>query len=218
MGTSSGDVGVQGVQMTGQTAQEVNKRAGGLPAFTSRLMLWSFGVGIIPSVVLVVALQLKSLLLLEYVHVISGGTWTGFDLFMSVILGRILASLDLPGRVEVAKRLTPTQFFVMPSLMSTTITAGIYLAESLGTFILTSPWIIAAGIMVIILTAQGFGIFIPNDMRIFIEVAKPNPDRAKIARLNGINIRPMGVQGVMQLTIILIMAHIAVYPHRRPNT
>jgi hypothetical protein len=217
MGTSSGDVGVQGVQMTGQTAQEVNKRAGGLPAFTSRLMLWSFGVGIIPSVVLVVALQLKSLLLLEYVHVISGGTWTGFDLFMSVILGRILASLDLPGRVEVAKRLTPTQFFVMPSLMSTTITAGIYLAESLGTFILTSPWIIAAGIMVIILTAQGFGIFIPNDMRIFIELAKPNPDRAKIARLNGINIRPMGV-GRNVANNHTYHGALAVYPHRRPNT
>jgi len=212
MGTDSVGVGRQEVQETGQMAQEEGKRVGGIPLYTSRLLLWSFGVGIIPPVVLVVALQLKSLLLLEYVHVISGGTWTGFDLFMSVILGRILASLDLPGRVEVAKRLTPTTFFIMPSLASTAITAGIYLAESLGTFVLTSPWIIAAGIVVIILTAQGFGIFMPNSMRIFIELAKPNPDRAKIARLNGINIRLAGVQGVMQLAIILIMAHIAVYP------
>jgi len=205
-------VSEQAVQTAGQTIQDAVRRVGGIPAFTSRLLLWSFGVGVVPPAALVAALQMKSLLFLEYVHVISGGTWTGFDLFMSVILGRILASLDLPGRVEVAKRLTPTTFFIMPSLASTAITAGIYLAESLGTFILSSPWIIAAGVVVIILTAQGFGIFMPNSMRIFMELAKPSPDRAKITRLNSMNIRLAGVQGVMQLAIILIMAHIAVYP------
>lgn len=51
----------------------------------------------------------------------------------------------------------------------------------------------------------------PNSLRIFIELAKPT-DRAKIARLNGINVRIAGVQGVMQIAIILIMAHLAVYP------
>jgi hypothetical protein len=209
---SSEGVSEQAVQTAGQTIQDAVRRVGGIPAFTSRLLLWSFGVGVVPPAALVAALQMKSLLFLEYVHVISGGTWTGFDLFMSVILGRILASLDLPGRVEVAKRLTPTTFFIMPSLASTAITAGIYLAESLGTFILSSPWIIAAGVVVIILTAQGFGIFMPNSMRIFMELAKPSPDRAKITRLNSMNIRLAGVQGVMQLAIILIMAHIAVYP------
>ncbi|PSN94894.1 hypothetical protein B9Q06_07350 [Candidatus Marsarchaeota G2 archaeon ECH_B_2] len=65
--------------------------------------------------------------------------------------------------------------------------------------------------MVIIPTSQGFGIFMPNSLRIFIELAKPT-DRAKIARLNGINVRIAGVQGVMQIAIILIMAHLAVYP------
>jgi hypothetical protein len=212
IGMSSEDMGGNDARVNGEITREAAKSVGGLPIFTSRLLLWSFGVGVIPPAALVMALELRSLLLLEYVHVISGGTWTGFDLFMSVILGRILASLDLPGRVEVAKRLTPTTFFIMPSLASTAITAGIYLAESLGTFVLTSPWIIASGIVVIILTAQGFGIFMPNSLRIFIELAKPSPDRAKIARLNGINIRLAGVQGVMQLAIILIMAHLAVYP------
>ncbi|PSN98367.1 hypothetical protein B9Q11_02430 [Candidatus Marsarchaeota G2 archaeon ECH_B_SAG-F08] len=131
---------------------------------------------------------------------------------MSVILGRILASLDLPGRVEIAKRLTPTTFFIMPSLAATAITAGVYLAQSLGVFDLRSPWIIAAGVIVLILSAQGFGVFMPNGMRIFMELAKPNPDRQKIAKLNGINIKLSGVQGVMQIAIIFVMAHIAVYP------
>lgn len=200
----------------GQANQQVllrdQKPAGSLPPYTSKLLLWSFVMGVIPPAVLVAALQVRSLLLIEYVHVISGGTWTGFDLFMGVVLGRVLGSMDIPGRVEVAKRLTPTTFFVIPSLAATAITAGIYLAQTLGTFDLSSPWIIAAGIVVIILTAQGFGIFMPNGIRIFMELAKPNPDRARIARLNAVNIRLSGVQGVMQLAIIFIMAHLAVYP------
>ncbi|PSN86019.1 hypothetical protein B9Q02_03995 [Candidatus Marsarchaeota G1 archaeon BE_D] len=183
-----------------------------IPKYTSSLLLWSFILALIPPLSLVLALSTKSLFLLQYVHVISGGVWTGFDLFMSVILGRILASLDLPGRVEIAKRLTPTTFFIMPSLAATAITAGVYLAQSLGVFDLRSPWIIAAGVIVLILSAQGFGVFMPNGMRIFMELAKPNPDRQKIAKLNGINIKLSGVQGVMQIAIIFVMAHIAVYP------
>ncbi|PSN87180.1 hypothetical protein B9Q03_11025 [Candidatus Marsarchaeota G2 archaeon OSP_D] len=81
--------------------------ASNIPTSTGFSITLSGQVGVIPPAALVMALELRSLLLLEYVHVISGGTRTGFDLFMSVILGRILASLDLPGRVEVAKRLTP---------------------------------------------------------------------------------------------------------------
>ncbi|MEM0321930.1 MAG: hypothetical protein QW613_06020 [Thermoprotei archaeon] len=196
----------------GLKLQEASKRVGSLPPYTARLLTWSFCLGVLPPAALVVALQLKSLLLLEYVHVISGGTWTGIDLFMGVIFGRMLAEFDIAGRVEVAKRLTPITFFFLPSLASTAITAGIYLSQALGTFDLHSPWIIAAGVVVLVLTAQGFGIFMPNSMRIFIELAKPSPNMAKIARLNGINIKLSAVQGVMQLAIIFIMAHLAVYP------
>jgi len=98
---------------------------------------------------------------------------------MGVIMGRILASLDIGGRDEVAKRLTPIVFFIMPSLAATAFAAGVYLAQSLGVFDLRSPWIIVARAVVIVLSAQGFGIFMPNGMRIFIELAKPNPTAPK---------------------------------------
>jgi hypothetical protein len=182
-----------------------------LPPFTSKLLLWSFGIGIIPPVVLIAALAMKSLYLLDYVHVITGGTWTGFDIYMGVIMTRILRSLELPARVEIAKRLTPTTFFIIPSLAAVAITSGIYLAQSLGKFDLSSPWIIAAGVVVLVLTAQGFGVFMPNGVRIFIELAKPKPDTTKIARLNMRNIRLTGSQAVFQIIIILIMAHLAIY-------
>jgi hypothetical protein len=186
-----------------------------LPPYTKRLLIWSFSIGVIPPIVLIAALSLKStifgLYLLDYVHVISGGTWTGFDIFMGVVMTRIMRLLDVPQRVEVAKRLTPTTFFIIPSLAATAITAGIYLAQAEGKFDLNSPWIIAAGIVVLILTAQGFGVFMPNGIRIFLELAKVKPDTSKIAKLNMRNIRLAGSQAIFQLIIILIMAHLAIY-------
>jgi hypothetical protein len=184
---------------------------GGLPPYTTKLLRWSFTVAIIPPIVLVAALAINSQYLLDYVHVISGGTWTGFDIYMGVVMSRILRLLDIPARVEVAKRLTPITFFILPSLAATAITAGIYLAQSEGKFVFSSPWIIAAGIIVLILTIQGFGVFLPNGIRIFLELAKKNPDTAKIAKLNLRNIRLAGSQGVFQVLIILIMAHLAMY-------
>jgi hypothetical protein len=185
--------------------------ARGLPPYTKKLLTWSFSVAILPPAVLVAAMAMKSLYLLDYVHVISGGTWTGFDVFMGVVMTRIMRLMDIPARVEVAKRLTPTTFFILPSLAATAITAGIYLAQMEGIFDLSSPWIIAAGIIVTILTIQGFGVFLPNGVRIFLELAKAEPDTAKIARLNLRNIRLAGSQAIFQILLILVMAHLAIY-------
>jgi hypothetical protein len=182
-----------------------------LPPYTKKLLWWSFSIAIIPPIVLVAALALKSLYLLDYVHVITGGTWVGFDIYMGIVLSRILRLLELPGRVEIAKRLTPITFFMIPSFAATAITAGIYLAQAEGIFDLNSPWIIAAGIVVVILSVQGFGVFTPNGIRIFLELAKTNPDDSKISMLNMRNIRLAGSQAVFQIIIILIMAHLAVY-------
>jgi hypothetical protein len=182
----------------------------GFPSYTGSLLRWSFILGIIPPAVLIVALSVRSLVLLEYVHVITGAVWTGFDIFMGLIMSMIFRTLEPAMRVEVAKRLTPLNFFAVPSLASVAIVAGIYLAQRLGMFVLTSPWIVAAGIVVIVLTAQGFGIFLPNSVRIFIEVSKPKPDQDKIIRLNMLNVKLAGVQAAFQVAIIFIMAHIAV--------
>jgi hypothetical protein len=182
-----------------------------LPPYTSRLLLWSFAIGVIPPLVLIAALVSKSLYLLTFIHVITGATWTGFDIFMGVVMTRIMRSLDVPARVEVAKRLTPTTFFILPSLAAVAVTAGIYLAQAENEFDLSSPWIIAAIVVVLILTAQGFGIFMPNGVRIFIELAKLKPDVGLIAKLNMRNIRLAGVQALLQILIILIMVHLAVF-------
>lgn len=208
---TAGGLAAPGIADGAVAAAPFPATAVGLPPYTGRLLRWSFAIGVVPPVALVIALAAKSLFLLTFVHVITGGTWTGFDLFMGLVMSRVLRSLEIPARVEVAKRLTPTTFFILPSLAATAVTAGIYLAQAENKFDLGSPWIIAAGAVVVLLTVQGFGIFMPNSVRIFIELAKHQPDTAKIARLNMRNIRLAGLQAAFQLGIILIMAHLAVY-------
>lgn len=198
-------------EVVARPAGETQAGAPTLPPYTGRLLRWSFALAVIPPLVLIVAMAAKSLYLLTFIHVICGGTWTGFDIFMGLVMTRVMTSLEIPARVEVAKRLTPTTFFILPSLAAVAVTSGIYLAQMEGKFDLHSPWIVATGIVVLIITAQGFGIFMPNGVRIFIELAKRRPDTARIARLNMRNIRLAGIQAAFQVVIILIMAHLAVY-------
>ncbi|MDG6913529.1 MAG: hypothetical protein JRM97_08260 [Nitrososphaerota archaeon] len=175
------------------------------------MLKWSFAIGVIPPVALVLGLALKSLFVLDYVHVITGGSWTGFDIYTGIVLSRILRSLEIPARVEVAKRLTPTTFFIIPSLAAVAITSGIYLAQAMGKFNLGDPWILAAGAIVVVLTVQGFGVFLPNGVRIFLELAKVKPDPALISKLTMRNVRLAASQAIFQVLIILVMAHLAVY-------
>ena len=48
---------------------------------------------------------------------------------------------------------------------------------------------------------------LPNALRIWMELKQPQADREKIMRLNRYNIWLSGGQGVMQVAMILIMAH-----------
>lgn len=183
--------------------------SGSFPPYTSKLLLQSFVLSLVPPIVLIGAILSNNYTLLLYTHIMCGALWTGFDIFMAIIMGRILRMLDIPGRVEVVKRLTPSTFFIMPSLAATTITAGIYLAMTLGIFNLSNYWIILALTIVTLLGIQGFVIFMPNGMRIFIELAKPRPDRERIAKLNMLNVRLSGIQGILQIAIIFVMVNLA---------
>jgi hypothetical protein len=66
-------------------------------------------------------------------------------------------------------------------------------------------------VVVAVLTAQGFGVFLPNGVRIFLELAKAKPDTALISKLTMRNVKLAASQAVFQVAIILIMAHLAVY-------
>ena len=138
----------------------------------------------------------------------TGVLWTGIDLFMGFVLGPVLGGMEPEDRARVFKRLVPKMTFLMPVLATVTITAGFELAQQLG-YSLTSPWILAALVIVGILTFQGFGILLPNEIRIFRQLLSEAPDIEKISRLGMRNARLGGVQGILQLAIIFIMANLS---------
>lgn len=185
---------------------------GGRPAISNQDKLVSgssFLYLFVPVIALIAALVSRKELYLDYVHVLMGALWTGIDLFMGIVIGRVLSKVNVPARVEFIKKMMPMMLFLMPSLSSVTITAGIYLAIWEGIFNLHYYAIIAAGVIVIILLIQGLGIFLPNELRIFLELRKEEPDVGKISRLGMINFKLSGSQAFFQIALIFVMANLA---------
>ncbi len=164
---------------------------------------------VVPIAALIVALLSGSLLLLDYIHVLTGGTWTGIDLFMGLVMSRVLRGLAPQSRAEMIKKLVPIMLFFMPALASVAITSGIYLA-GLDNLSLFSTPIIIAGIIVLILFVQGFGLILPNEIRVFLELRKESPNIDKVVKLGMRNIYFAGSQTIFQIAIIFVMAYIAV--------
>jgi len=161
----------------------------------------------VPIIALVIALASGSFLLLDYVHVLSGATWTGIDLFMGLVMSRVLRSLAPPSRAQVIKKLVPIMMFLMPALASVAITAGILVAKRDGLDFFSVP-LIAAGILVVILTIQGFGFLLPTEVRIYLELRKQNPNLDKIIRLGMRNVYLSGSQAIFQIILIFVMAYL----------
>ena len=163
----------------------------------------------VPIIALVLVLAYGNLLALNYLHVLTGGTWTGIDLFMGVVMGRILKGLEPPARTQVIKKLVPLMLFLMPALATVAITSGINLASKMGLLTFASPIIIAAVVIVVILSVQGFGIIMPTEIRVFLELRKKEPNRDKIIKWGMRNVRLAGSQGVFQVALIFVMANLA---------
>ncbi len=170
-----------------------------------RLSWWAWGL------VLALILVLKSgnLLALDYLHVLTGGTWTGIDLFLGFILGPVLRRLSLDGRRAVVGQLMPRTLVFLPILAAVATTSGYYLALRLG---LSQPgpehgWFIAAGVVALILFVQGIGILLPTNLAVFLEIQKPEPDLDRVGRTMRRYLAFTAAQGLMQLVIIFIMAN-----------
>jgi hypothetical protein len=162
---------------------------------------------------MIFALLLNNLYILNYTHVLSGALWTGADLFLGFILAPVMRRLDPPQRKAVIAFLVPRTLLYMPALAFTTGTAGWFLATWQGLLLPDNPlrpWIFVALAITTILAVQGVGVLLPNNLRIYRELQRAQPDIARIVRLNRINLALSGVQGALQVLIILVMAHLAV--------
>jgi hypothetical protein len=159
--------------------------------------------------VMVAAILGSSLWFLNFVHVLAGLMWTGIDLFMGFVMGPILRQMDLAGRRAVITRLMPRMIFLMPTLSVVTGTAGWFLAERLGFLDLGYPefgWVVAALVIIALLTVQGLGILLPTNLRVCWEIQKDKPDLAKIGGWMRRYVRVVALQGALQVAIIVVMA------------
>jgi hypothetical protein len=161
----------------------------------------------LPVGALIYAVNFGSLKFLNFVHIMTAVPWTGIDLFMGGILGPVLGRMEPKDRAGVFKRLIPKMTFLMPVLATVALTSGFYLTLRMG-YSLASPWILAALIIAGLLTLQGFGLLLPNEIRMFRQLLSERPDTERIARLGMMNAKLGGLQGVFQVAIIIVMVNI----------
>jgi hypothetical protein len=179
------------------------------PPLARQLTWWALAF----PAVMIVALVRHDFFLLNWIHVLAGALWTGADIFMGFMLGPVMRRLEMAHRTAVIAYLVPRTLLYFPAVSLTASTAGWFLAAWLGWIGPTSgqfPWIVAALVLVSLMTIQGLGVFLPNSLRIWFELRKPEPNGELITGLNRVNILVAGSQGLMQVAIIVVMAHFAV--------
>jgi len=158
------------------------------------------------------AIAVGSLWTLDFVHVMAGGLWTGIDLFMGFVVGPTLRAAPFEARRAILTRLVPKTLFIMPTLAIVTGTTGWFLAGRVGFLQLPYPqfyWVVAALTIVTILTLQGFCYLLPTNLRVYLELRRPNPDGPKISALMSGYFTVVAIQGAMQVLIIVVMARFA---------
>ncbi len=188
-------------------------RTTSVPATHSLVSQLTWWVLVLPAA-MIVALAAQNTFLLNYTHVLSGVLWTGADLFLGFILGPVMRRLDPLQRKAVISYLVPRTLLYMPVLALTTGTAGWFLSVWQGLLVPGNPmrpWVFGALAIIFILTVQGMGILLPNNLRIYRELQQPEPNIERISRINRTNLALSGIQGVFQVLIILVMADFAVH-------
>ncbi len=164
---------------------------------------------------LIVSLAVHNFYLLLLSHVMAGSLWTGADIFLGFILGPVWKHLEPHQRQAVQRRLVPNTFLYMPVLAITTGTAGWYVAHHNGFTSVHSPifpWVVTAGVVVIILSVVGLGILLPTNLKVLNEVRKPNPDPELMKRWTFRTRRLAAIQGLFQVIIMIVMAYLAIAP------
>ena len=163
-------------------------------------------------VVLAAVIALDNHWALNFVHVMCGVLWTGIDLFMGFVVGPIMRRLPPPARRAMILRLMPKTLFLLPTLSIITGTAGWYHARQLGFLDVPWPgygWVLAALVIVAVLTVQGLGVLLPTNLLVYLEMRKPAPDLPRVGRLMRRYVYAVALQGSLQVAIIVVMAKFA---------
>jgi hypothetical protein len=174
------------------------------------IVRWHYvGYCVLALVMMTAAIASHERWFLNFVHVMSGALWTGIDLFMGFVMGPILRRVAPTVRREIIIRLVPKTLFLMPTLSIITGTAGWFLAGDLGFLDVPWPqfaWVAAALALVVAMTLLGVGYLLPTNLRVCIELRRPDPDFARIGGMMRRFFLAVALQGTMQVLTIVIMA------------
>jgi hypothetical protein len=161
---------------------------------------------------LIAAIATNSHWALDFFPVAGGGTWTALDLFLGLVLGPILGSLALPGRIELTKKLMPMMVLIIPTLVTMTLAAGFQLARYNGMLSTSYPqhaWVVASFAVVGVMAVIAIGLLEPANIAVLFELRKPQPNGAVIEKLMRRFIFTAGIIGVMQIVTLIIMTRLA---------
>lgn len=179
-------------------------------AASDSIIRWRYvGYALVAIAVMIAVIESHDRWFMNFVHVFCGVLWTGIDLFMGFIVGPILRRVPIAARREIIVRLVPRTLFLMPTLAIITGTTGWFLAKDLGFLDVDWPqfaWVAAALTLVVLMTIQGTGYILPTNLRVCLELRKPDPDGEKIGRMMRSFFFAVAMQGTMQVVTIVIMA------------
>ena len=83
--------------------------------------------------------------------------------------------------------------------------SGVYIATTFSAFAMTTPIVALALGIVVLLNFFGFGLFLPGEVKIYLQMVSDDPDTAIIRRIGLRNARLSGAQGLLHLGIIGVM-------------
>jgi hypothetical protein len=149
---------------------------------------------------------------LDFFHVFGGALWISTDLLMGFVIGPIMNRLDIPARMVFARSLMTKMLVVMPTAVICTVAAGWQLALVDGFFSYPygprHAWILAALIVVAILSILAYTFLEPANIVVLIELRKPQPNGLLISRMMKRFLYTAGVLGILQLSIVVIMVRL----------
>src|SRR3954452_4712146 len=147
----------------------------------------------------------------EFFHVAFGAIWTGFDLFLGLVLGPILGRLAIPARIEMTTRLMPKMVLIMPTVVVCTLVAGWQLGGFVGPIYQGAPHhelIVVSYVIVGIMAIIALSILEPANVAVLVELKKPRPNPAVIEHLMKRFIYTAGILGAMQVATLVIMTKV----------
>jgi len=86
--------------------------------------------------------------------------------------------------------------------------SGAYLAMTIPDFAMTRPVFVVTLAIITVLSVLGFGVLMPGEVRMYLEMRSENPDDDIISAIGMRNAKLSAIQGLFQLAIIAAMVYL----------